>query len=131
MTINRHVFPFTITGGTAKGDTGWLYGAIQQLRWYPDTVDTGQPSTLSLAVVPGSVRDTGTGWNIFSQSNQMGVGFTKAPRQTSHDASGDPYDTGGDFHEPIVFTQDKLRMKLTPADTGIAFSGKLYVWTVD
>lgn|SRR3990167_1510085 len=119
-----------VIGGATKGDTGILAGAVQQFRWYPTTVDTGQVATLVLSVLPDQ-SDTGRGWNFYSQASiNLGAGLTKAPRQAMHgsDGAADPADTGAAFGVPVVGASDRLRCKVIPADTGVVVDGDLYVW---
>ena len=130
MAYHRKRLHASITGGVASGDTGILDGAVQQMRWYPDTVDTGQVGTIVLSVLP-EASDSGSGWDVFSQASlNLGVGRTWAIRQPQHGSDGlpDPADTGAAFGVPIVGAFDKLRMKVTPADTGNVIAGDLYVW---
>ena len=95
MYYQRTNFPLIVFGGQAKGDTGFLVGALEQLRWSPAANDTGQVGTLSLAVVP-EAGDTGSGWEFYGETRNFGAGFTRAPRQPQHgfDGAPDPADTG-------------------------------------
>jgi hypothetical protein len=129
MFYERMNMPLTALGGVGSGDTGALLGELAQMRWSPDVQDTGQVATLSLSLVP-KAGDTGSGWVVYSETLNFGAGFTRAPRQAQHGADGapDPADTGAAFGVPIVGWLDGLRVKLTPADTGVVISGNLYLW---
>src|SRR3990167_24004 len=122
-----------VSAGATEGDTGLLWGRVEQFRWYPTTVDTGQSGTITLAVLP-DMADTGVGWSFFSQASvNLGVGQTRAPTQPQHGSDGvaDPADTGAAFGVPIVGANDRLRVKIIPGDTGMVIAGNLYVWSCD
>ena len=117
-----------INGGNVKGDTGILYGRLEQFRWYPTALDTGTTGTLALAVLPGApgAADTGPGFTAFEVGSlNFGAGFTRAPRQKIYFSDG-TLDTGAAY---VVGAGDRLRAKVTPGDTGMVIDGALYVWT--
>jgi hypothetical protein len=129
--MQRHIFRLASTGGTRVGDTGRLAGAIQQMRWHPNTTDTGQPSAFTLSILPDGT-DSGPGWVFYSQAAvNLGAAFTKAPRQPMHGSDGnvDPADTGSQSGVEVVGANDRLRVKISPADTGVVVDGRLYVWS--
>ena len=128
----RQRFGFSVSGGTVITDTGpTMFGEIAQMRWYHGA-DTGQPGTLEVAAVLDPA-DTGQDWVIYSAAvANFGAPFTKALRQPQHgsDGAADPADTGAQFGVPIALAGERLRVKITPTDTGVVISnGKLYVWT--
>jgi hypothetical protein len=129
--MNRSYFPVTVTGGVAySANTPPIHGEIKQLRWY-HVADTGQLATIELAVLPDQ-NDTGIGWQIYNRASaNVATPFVVAPRQSTHDLSGAPdhTDTGTPAAPaPIVLAGDRLRVKVTPADTGVVIDGKLYIW---
>jgi hypothetical protein len=129
MFYQRTNFPLTVIGGTGSGDSGLLVGELSQLRWTPDTPDTGQAGSLAIVLVPG--EDTGSGWTVFEESvANFGAGFSRVPRQPQHrpDGSPDLTDTGNPTLAPVVGGLDKLRVRLEPADTGVVISGTLLLW---
>ena len=120
--ITRHLFPVDTDTGT-HGDTGQPFmGSIAQMRWAPQTGDTG--GDLLIALLP-KAGDTGEGFVFFNDNDCLGAGFNKVPLQPGHASDG--FDTGVDQYHPIVGAGDRLRIKVTPG--GAAVIGTLYVWT--
>lgn len=123
----------SVSGGVAHTDTGPpIHGAVLQMRWH-HPADTGQVATIELSALPDT-NDTGIGWAIYSSvAANMATQFTKAPRQPTHDLAGD-IDLSGDTGTPAspvpyVLAGERLKLKVTPADTGVVLSGgRLYVW---
>jgi hypothetical protein len=97
-------------------------GSIVQMRWAPETGDTG--GDLLIALLP-KANDTGGGWVFYDDNDCLGAGFTKVPLQPGHGPDGT--DTGVDQYHPIVAAGDRLRIKVTPG--GSAVVGDLYIWT--
>ena len=129
--MNRSYFPVTVSGGTAySANTSPIDGEIKQIRWHHAT-DTGQVATIEIAVLPDA-NDTGIGWQIYNRASaNVATPFVVAPRQPTHDVSGaiDQTDTGTPAAPgAIALANDRLRLKVTPADTGVVIDGKLYVW---
>src|SRR3990167_8282727 len=117
--MQRTRFPIAITTVTpatilVKGDTGRLTGQIKHISWAPDTVDTGTPATVQLAICPDE-GDTGKGFLVYSVSQQMGAVW---------DTGGDQLPSGKAFGN-----NDRLRLKVRPTDTGNVIAGALYVWS--
>ena len=113
-------------GGSAFNDTGpGLVGELVQMRWDPVQADTG--ADLALEQMLTGAADTGDMYRFYNDNDVLGTSFTKCVRQSTHDVSGDPYDTGGDFREPIFFAGEKVRARITPGDTG-HIEGNLYLW---
>jgi hypothetical protein len=132
MGYQRLRFRLAASGGAAGGDTGRLTGALAQIRWSPAAADTGQIGTLALSLLPQEGDSGGPGWTFYSESGvNLGAAFTRSPRQPQHgpDGAPDPADTGAAFGVPIVGANDRLRAKITPADTGVVVTGSLYAWT--
>ena len=127
--MQRILFNITTDTGT-QGDTGQnVHGALLQFHWNPTTPDTG--ADLRLDLLP-KMGDTGDGFSIFDDNDCLGVNFTRAPRQPTHDLSGavDQTDTGTPASlSPYVFAGDRLRVKVTPG--GAAVVGRLYVYLLD
>jgi hypothetical protein len=132
MPMVRHQFRnITVSGGVAHTDTGPpINGAILQMRWW-HPADTGQVASIQLSALPDTA-DTGIGWLIYSSvAANLGTQFTKTPRQPTHDLAGDmDGDTGTPTApSPWVFAGDRLKLKVTPSDTGVVLSGgRLYIW---
>lgn len=117
-----------INGGNKKGDTGILYGRVEQFRWYPTDLDTGTTGTIALAVLPSTPgnADTGPGFTVFEAASlNLGAGLTRSPRRHVYFEDG-TLDTGPAY---VVGAGDRLRAKITPGDTGMVIDGALYVWT--
>lgn len=126
--MNRHIFSVSTDTGT-WGDTGpGFFGAIQQMRWNPDSMDTG--ADLVVMVLPKE-GDTGDGWVVYNDNDCLGTNFVKALRQPQHgsDGAADPADTGAAFGVPIVGAGDRIRVKVIPGGAG--GTGRLYIWTGD
>lgn len=130
----RQRFDINVSGGVAYTDTGpHVSGALLQMRWV-HPADTGQVATLQISALPDE-SDTGIGWLVYSSvAANMATQFTKAPRQPTHDLSGDvDGDTGTPASpSPYVFAGERLKVTVTPADTGVVLSGgRLYLWTYE
>jgi hypothetical protein len=127
--MQRSYFPVVVTGGVAyAANTVPINGEVKQFRWHHAT-DTGQVATIEVAVLPDQ-SDTGLGWQIYARASaNVATPFVVAPRQPAHDALG--LDTGVDEYVPIAMAGDRLRVKVTPADTGVVIDGKLYIWSSD
>jgi hypothetical protein len=123
--MNRSYFPVTVTGGVAySANTPPIHGEVRQLRWH-HAADTGQVATIELAVLPDQ-NDTGIGWQIYNRASaNVATPFVVHPVQPTHNAAGAGIDTG---EMPIALAGDRLRVKVTPADTGVVIDGKLYIW---
>lgn len=103
-------------------DTGQpVSGGLVQMRWVPDTADTG--ADLKLTLLPRTV-DTGDGWAFYDDNDCLGAQFTKVPVQPAHQSDG--LDTGADFSTAIAFAGDRPRVEVTPG--GAAVVGRLYLW---
>ncbi len=134
--MQRHRFSIKtdtgVAGDVTHGDTGpSFFGEIMQMRWSPQ--DTGVADTggdLQVGLYPELPGDTGLGFLIVDETDVMGLGFTRAPRQPGHAPDGT--DTGVDEYFPYVAAGDRLRVKVTAgrtlADSGQT-DGTLYVWT--
>lgn len=134
MTTRKTILQIDSAGdGTTVGDTGGpVFGSIDQLRWIPDSYDTGPGAivTMQLILMPKFSSDTGVGHVIFSQGSLVSnSNIHRAPRQSIHTTAGVVLDTGGDDSEPFYGAGDTVRAKLIPAtdDTG-AINGELHVW---
>jgi hypothetical protein len=130
----RQRLDINVSGGVAFQDTGPpISGALLQMRWH-HSADTGQVATLQISAIVDE-NDTGIGWLIYSgAAANMATQFTKAPRQPTHDLAGDvDGDTGTPASpSPYVFAGERLKVKVTPADTGVVLTGgRLYLWTYD
>ena len=129
--MNRSYFPVTVSGGTAyAANTPPIFGEVKQFRWH-HAADTGQIATIELTVLPDQ-SDTGLGWQIYNRaSGNVATPFVIAPRQPTHDVNGDidQTDTGTPAEpEPVTLAGDRIRIKVTPADTGVVIDGKGYLW---
>lgn len=126
--MHRQLFEVNTDTGT-WGDTGpCVEGAVWQMHWNPTTADTG--GDLQVAILPKQA-DTGDGFVIYDDNDCLGSNFVRAPRQGTHDISGDvdAIDTGTPASlVPYVMSGDRIRVKVTPG--GAAVAGRLYVWVV-
>lgn len=132
--MNRQRFDISVSGGVAAIDTGPnTFGEIRQMRWV-HAADTGQVATLQLGVYPDQ-SDTGLGWLFYSAAAaNLATQFTKVPYQPVHGSDGnvDPADTGSQVGVPVVMAGDRIRVIVTPSDTGVVLTnGRLYIWTKD
>ena len=121
--MQRQLFDFTDTGFQAINGPNFS-GSVEQYRWVSLAGDTG--GTLQIGLYPRA-GDTGDGFLFASHGLQPQL--TKAPRQPTHDASGDvDGDTGAPTNVAcIVSAGDRLRA----VKTGATGTGRLYVWTRD
>lgn len=132
MTIRKTLLRFDGDGSAALRDTGQfpVFGSIDQVRWVPDTQDTGPANlgaTLSL-FLGGRPLDTGRAVLVWSEGSLvLGNDITRVPRQPVHTAAGAAIDTGGDFSEPVYGCGDALMARFTPGDTGL-IAGDLHVY---
>lgn len=118
--ITRQRFRLSTSGGVTVSDSGNLAGSLEQIRWSPDTNDTGQVAALEIALLPDT-DDTGLGWNVHRQAAiNLGVGFTEGILSS---------DTGSLSVVAIVGANDRLRVRAVPADTGVVLAGTLYAWS--
>lgn len=128
MPFTRYVFNIsTDTGVSAlqKGDTGQaIFGEIRQLRWNPDSVDTG--GDLYVAVLP-KMGDSGDGFAVYNNNDCLGANFTHFPTQQTHHLDG--FDTGSTTEDYFVAAGDRLRIKVLPGQGECR--GRLYVYVKD
>ena len=124
--IRRNSFRITVaTPGATVTDTGPFNGIVRQMRWAPDSPDTGQPATIQLTALP-KASDTGHGYLFYSSAGvNLGAGLTA---QNAKIASGTGADTGAAFVFAAVGANERLQVKVVPADTGVNRIGNLYVW---
>lgn len=128
------IFRFDGDGSATLTDTGAfpVYGSIDQVRWVPDSQDTGASNlgTLSLFLCDKPV-DTGLAQLVWSEGSLvLGNDLTRVPRQFTHDVSGaaDVADTGTPASpEPVYGCGETLMARFTPGDTG-AVAGELRVY---
>jgi hypothetical protein len=125
MTVSRIAFRINAASASvASGDSGQLYGCIQQMAWRPVVGDTG--ADLSVTLCPlASGGDTAGGITVVDDADCMGSAFTRVPLQPAHSFEG--ADTGVDAHWPFVGAGDRLRVKVQPGGSS-AVAGTLYVW---
>lgn len=130
--MRRHTLNLSASGGAAGGDTGpSFHGEVSQVRWIPDTDDTGQSGTLSLSLLMEKEGDTGLGFVVYSEASlNLGTDVLRYPRQpvVFSTGAGNSGDTG---YVPVIAAGERLRGKVTPGDTGMVIAGRLIVWTRD
>lgn len=121
--MNRSPFPVSVSGGTAYSESVRVDGPIHQLRWHA-AADTGQIASIDLTILPDTV-DTGPGWSFYARAAaNVATQFVAVPTQEIHDAAA-ASDTG---YAPIVAAGDRIRLTVTPDDTGVAFNATCYLW---
>ena len=133
--MQKHAFTLSGDGATAVTDTGKqaATGKIEQVRWIPDTQDTGpgpSASTITLFVLSNGMTDTGRAVIVYNEGSLvLGNDVIRAPRIPDyHTNAVTPTDTGTKRDGAKVCTAgDLLKVKVLPADTG-AYSGKFYVY---
>jgi hypothetical protein len=108
----------------AAGDTGQLYGCIQQMRWVPTVGDTG--ADLNVTLCHTAAGDTANALTILDRTDCMGSAFTRNPVQPL--CASDGFDTGVDAYTVFVGADDRVRAKCQPAGNA-AVDGTLYIWT--
>jgi len=122
MTIKR--IRFAVAANGSFGDTGFMNGELQQIRWV-HVRDTGV--ALRLTILP-SEGDTGHGFDVWtSDTGTSQTTFTAFPRARPQHGTGvgGASDTGW---VPYVAAGDKLRLKgVIKGDTGIC-TGTLYCY---
>lgn len=125
MTVSRIAFRINAASSSAaSGDSGQLYGCIQQMRWIPTVGDTG--ADLSVTICPiAAGGDTAGAITVIDDNDCMGSAFTRVPLQPASSFEG--ADTGVDMSYPFVGAGDRLRVKTQPAGNA-ALAGTLYVW---
>lgn len=125
MTIKRIRYALSDTG--TVGDTGYLNGEIQMLRWYP-AHDTG--ASMKISLYP-SVADTGHGFLVWTDTGHLREQWTVFPRReaASHLIAGEilPSDTGVTL-VPIVGAGDRLHVQIFKKKAGSTIGGTLYVY---
>ena len=132
--LKKHILELDGDGTAAVTDTGGfpLFGPIQQVRWVPDSQDTGPASigTLILFLAAGGKPvDTGLSVIVWNEGSlAMGNDVHRAPRQPVHTVAGVAIDTGEDNNEPFYGAGDVLMARFTPGDTGL-IAGELHVYT--
>jgi len=126
MTVSRLAFRIAAASSSvASGDSGILYGAIQQMRWVPTSGDTG--ADLNVTITPlASGGDTAGGLTVYNDDDCLGTAFTRVPVQPAQAFDG--FDTGVDQYWPFVGAGERLRVKTSPAGNA-AVAGTLYIWT--
>jgi hypothetical protein len=127
--IRRHTFTVNVAlaGGT-RTDTGpGVMGQIVQMEWAPDNGDTGQPATIQLTKFPKQ-GDTGHGRLFYTSGAGVNLG---APLRAQNPliASGAGADTGQTFIERVVCANERVQLKIVPADTGVNRTGNLYLYS--
>ena len=122
--MQRQLFNISTDTGVWTDSGPSFSGEILQARYEVITGDTG--ADLAIWLQQRSV-DTGNGVLVVNDNDCLGADFVRAWRQSTHDQSGDAFDTGGDFIEPFVSAGDHLRVRVTPG--GAAVAGRLYIWT--
>jgi hypothetical protein len=122
MPLRRQIFEVDTDTGTWTDTGPSFHGAIQQMAWNPDTVDTG--ADLSIWLIPKN-GDTGDNILVYSEIDCLGADFLRVPLQPGHSPDGS--DTGVDQYFPIVSAGERLRIRVTPG--GAAVSGRLYIWS--
>lgn len=124
--MQRTTININQASGTAViTDTGpVLVGELVQIRW--DPTEGHAASTLALEQMLAGASDTGDSYR-FITATDLSAQFVKCPRQALHDAAGSVFDTGG-AREPVYWAGEKLRIRLTPGDTGHAVAGNLHIW---
>ena len=135
MTVHKHRLELDGDGSAAVTDTGGfpVFGAVQQVRWIPDTQDTGPANigTLSLFMRSNKEQDTGLAQLVWTEGSLvLGNDVTRCPRQPTHNSAGADLDTGGDNYVPVYAAGDVLMTRFTPGDTGL-IAGELHVVTSD
>jgi hypothetical protein len=90
----EHQVPQTDTGPLDTGDPAVPKGdrpcdkwRLEQIRWQPTVLDTGNNANLTISVLP-RMGDTGDGWVILSKTGGLNANFFDAPRQPSCYARG-------------------------------------------
>lgn len=119
--MQRQVFEVSTDTGRWKHVGQPISGGLVQVRWVPDTADTG--ADLKLTMLPRT-QDTGDGWAFYNDNDCLGTQFTKVPGQAIHHSDG--LDTGADDNAAIAFAGDRLQVEVTPGGTAVA--GRLYTW---
>ena len=120
MTLSRQRLHVDTDTGTFSDTGPYFYGGIMQMRWVPQTPDTGADLDVSLLSKEGD-----SGWTFYSDNDCLGAEFTRVPMQPVHGYSGT--DTGSNGRVPIVGAGDRIRATVTPG--GAAVIGDLYIWT--
>jgi hypothetical protein len=121
MTVSRQIFEFNDTGTATKTGPA-TFGSLRQIRWNPDTADTG--ADLQISLLP-KVGDTGDGWLIYSKANVLGANFAFGMGQMAVDHVGKT-DTG---LYPIYAAGDRIQAKVVnQAGVATATAGRLYIW---
>lgn len=129
----KHRLSLNGDGSAAVTDTGVMpvFGDIRQVRWVPDSQDTGPNNigTLTLFLHPGKPVDTGLAEIVWTEGSLvLGNNVHRVPRQPVHTTAGAVLDTGGDFSEPFYAEGDTLMARFNPGDTG-SIAGELHVYT--
>lgn len=120
--MQRQVFSVSTDTGRWSQVGAPVSGGLVQMRWVPDTADTG--ADLKLTLLPKAGADTGDGWAFYDNNDCLGAQFTQVPVQSSH--QGDGLDTGSDQMMSIAFAGDAPRVEVIPG--GAAVAGRLYLW---
>lgn len=128
MAISRQSFSISTDTGHVT-DTGPPFnGRLVQAAWDPSTADTGADLRLDLVIDPAK-GDTGGVIPIVNDNDCLGAMFNRVYMQPSHNASGNPVDTGDDFPQPVYSASERIRVTVTPG--GAAVAGTLRLYTRD
>lgn len=121
----RYDFTRSAAADTGRlGDTGYLWGKLEQIAWQPTAGDTGDTGLIEVTLLPKE-SDSGDGILIYTESRAFGSGnFTRYVRQPEHASDGT--DTGVDSYTKVIGMGGRLRVKMRLGDTGA--TGRLYVW---
>ncbi len=131
--MRKHILSLDGDGSAAVTDTGGFpaYGSVQQVRWVPDTQDSGPANigTLTLFMQHQKEADTGLAEIIWTEGSLvLGNNIHRAPRQPVHLVSGTVIDTGNAGSEPLYAAgADVFKARFTPGDTGL-IAGELHIY---
>ncbi len=122
MGVDRQHFAIDTDTGTQALSGPSFFGAVVQLGWQPETVDTGDNLDVILCPVAG---DTAGGFPIYSKEG-LGTAFLQGLVVSSvHKNASDTGTSGSQQH--YASAGDHLVVRVTPS--GAALKGKFYAWT--
>lgn len=124
LKVSRETFQVDTDTGTQTFVGTQFMGAIHQIGWNVETVDTGADLIISLQ--PGDGVDTGEGWTIYNNNDCLGTDFLQPLIRNAVHENG--LDTGtGSAQAVIGMAGDRPFVRVVPG--GAAVKGKLYIWT--
>ena len=123
MSMKRIRFGLSDTG--TVGDTGYLDGELEMIRWYP-AHDTG--ATMIISLYP-SEGDTGHGFIIWNDTGHLREQYTVFPRGKANFGTGNVL-AESDTGVPVKWTGagDKLHVQIKKKKAGSTIGGTLYIY---